>query len=104
MVGVAAGVLFEDHVILTDRFCFFLGRQRGFGHRGECGPLGLLGRDGSLGRTTLAGSLLTTVAGHLLRVRTARARVAGCLGVSARGTGQVDGTVRLTGSGDLRQR
>jgi hypothetical protein len=100
---MAAGVLFEDHVILTDRFRFFLGRQRGFGHRGQCGPLGLLGRDGSLGRATLAGSSVTTLVGYLLRARTARARATGCLGVGARETGQIGRTVRLTGCGDLQR-
>jgi hypothetical protein len=59
---VGAGILFEDDVVLGDRFGFFFGGERRyFGGRAGGGSLGLLGRYRRLGGAALAGGLLRAV-------------------------------------------
>ena len=61
-VGVGAGVVLQDHVVLADRVGFFLGRQRDFwGDRCGCGSARLLSGHGRFRRPAFAGRLLATV-------------------------------------------
>lgn len=62
---MAAGVLFEDHVVVADGLGFFLGRERHLVNRTLSSTLRLLRGNRCLSRPTLAGRLLTPIHNRL---------------------------------------
>jgi hypothetical protein len=60
-VGVAAGVLFQDDVILADGFGFFLWSEGGFVDGDDSCASGLFGGDGCFCGAALAGGLFAAV-------------------------------------------
>ncbi len=75
---MAAGILFEDYVVLADRFGLFLLGEGDFCDLDLGGAALLLGCDCGFGGAALARGLFAAVFGYLLRVRGRRRRAA-CL-------------------------
>ena len=71
---MAAGVLFEDHVVLPDGLGFLLGGEGSLLDLDLSGAPSLLGRDGRLSCATLAGGLFPAVRREPIRVGCRRLR------------------------------